>query len=911
MWPADLHPHPWLLQAKRTSAVQGGRILQWTPPAPLSIRLASPAMTLSGETLGDVSMGLTLASGATPAIRFDANGPGRSHLELDGSVETGLAAKFSGRVDASVRDMARFDDWLDAVSPGLASRLRNLPMRSLEVAGAVDVSRAGFSGRDLTLKADRSNFKGALAFTRAVGTEAARLFADLTSPALDLDGVPDLSGAATAATGLDLSLSLTARAVRLARFGEGVIDAGRIGMRLSKTGDDIRLENFTIANLGGAALNANGSLGAGGAQLDARLDATRLVELADLVKKVAPGATADAFASRAVSLSPARFNLKLAAAGLHDLRGSTLTLDATARGTTLKGSIRPNAGDPSNLQASLTLDSPDASMLLRQIGVDALPLTSAGRGALNLSASGDPTKGMDAKLDATIAGTSISYVGAIGQALGPSGDLRLRSANLAPLLQIVGIASPDPFGPSLPVELDGKVSRGDQRWTLAGLAGRIGPSRLSGDLALERGDDASKAFRASGMLRFDRLTLGNLAALVYGAPGGVRPGAVWSEARFAPGLSSPPETTVDLAVERFDLSGDFAASDARMQLGVAPGVVTLSGATMRIAGGTLGGSVVLRRDGQTAAASGQIDAQDLAVVRPWLAGRVAGKIEFTSTGASQQALIAGLAGGGSVAARDIRIPGADPDAVHRVVGLAEKDAIPAAEPDVRSALGLELPKAPLTLGARSFDATLASGVLRLTPSAGGPELALSVDLKSLSVDQRATLADPSPPKDWNEAAPQASIVWRGPLANPARAIDAASLGNALSIRAIARETARMQAFEADVRERAAFNRRVKALQFMRQRAQEIAAYEAEQARIAVEEERRRAAEAARLEREQKARDAAEAVRLDREQRAEADRLDRERRAAEAAQRAREHTPIVPPPAMTIPGAIDPSASGRY
>ena len=52
----------------------------------------------------------------------------------------------------------------------------------------------------------------------------------------------------------------------------------------------------------------------------------------------------------------------------------------------------------------------------------------------------------------------------------------------------------------------------------------------------------------------------------------------------------------------------------------------------------------------------------------------------------------------------------------------------------------------------------------------------------------------------------------------------------LATEAIARESERIENFEADVRERAAFNRRLKAERFLARRAAEIAAFEAAEER---------------------------------------------------------------------------------
>ena len=85
---------------------------------------------------------------------------------------------------------------------------------------------------------------------------------------------------------------------------------------------------------------------------------------------------------------------------------------------------------------------------------------------------------------------------------------------------------------------------------------------------------------------------------------------------------------------------------------------------------------------------------------------------------------------------------------------------------------------------------------------------------------------------------------RGPLAAPVRRIDDAALVAGLSSQAIARESDHIAAVEADIRERAFFNRVIKTEQYLDMRDREVKAYRAEQARLKVEADRKRVEDAA-------------------------------------------------------------------
>ena len=75
------------------------------------------------------------------------------------------------------------------------------------------------------------------------------------------------------------------------------------------------------------------------------------------------------------------------------------------------------------------------------------------------------------------------------------------------------------------------------------------------------------------------------------------------------------------------------------------------------------------------------------------------------------------------------------------------------------------------------------------------------------------------------------------LEAPKRQIDVSSLSAGLAAQAIARETDRISTMEADIRERAFFNRRLKGERFLDRRRQEIEDWQVEQQRLKGQAER--------------------------------------------------------------------------
>ena len=110
-----------------------------------------------------------------------------------------------------------------------------------------------------------------------------------------------------------------------------------------------------------------------------------------------------------------------------------------------------------------------------------------------------------------------------------------------------------------------------------------------------------------------------------------------------------------------------------------------------------------------------------------------------------------------------------------------------------------------------------------------------------STSLRAVVTGLTSPKYWSGAPPQANLTWKGPWPQLERRVDAAALASGLAAANIARDSERLAALDADIRERAFFNRRLKALEQERERERQRQIAEQQ----ASDDEKRRALEAAR------------------------------------------------------------------
>ena len=83
---------------------------------------------------------------------------------------------------------------------------------------------------------------------------------DLASDLLDVDGLPSLA-AANLIGDLDLSLSLRAGSLHIARVGETQIDSGSLALNLAKSGPNVTLKRLSVAGLDGASFDVEGATG--------------------------------------------------------------------------------------------------------------------------------------------------------------------------------------------------------------------------------------------------------------------------------------------------------------------------------------------------------------------------------------------------------------------------------------------------------------------------------------------------------------------------------------------------------------------------------------------------------------------------------------------------------------------------
>ena len=500
---------------------------------------------------------------------------------------------------------------------------------------------------------------------------------------------------------------------------------------------------------------------------------------------------------------------------------------------------------------------------MRQIGLVG-SASQGGAAHAEMRASGAWAAGYAVDASASLGGAALAWRGryaptAEGDEAGLFGSLKLEGGNVAPLAALFGVAPR--AGTIGPVAAEADVTRRGDSWNVSRISATVAGLKTTGALVYapppERAQalaapDLSRAEEAvggpaadtepppaaiSGQLTFDRLRLADLLALSLGPPQPPRPGANWSTARFAAPPLTPPSAAVRLNAGTIGLTDGLVAQGFSTSLRLDGGRLDLDDVAMKVGGDAVSGRVTLRRSGDMATLEGAVSAEPMLLKRKGFAGRVGGRFDFASTGKSPAALIAGLAGGGEVELSGAALPQSDPAALDRVVAAAQADGAEIDETNVAYAFGAALNKGALAIPGGPAPLSLSAGTIRLGPlafEAGQVQASLTAgfDLSSLALETQLALTEPAAGlKFWTGPPPSASVTVENALDAPTRRIEVAALSAGLATQAIGRESDRIANLEADIRERAFLNRRLKGERFLDRRDAEIEDWRAEQERL--------------------------------------------------------------------------------
>jgi len=559
----------------------------------------------------------------------------------------------------------------------------------------------------------------------------------------------------------------------------------------------VAVDRLSIEDFDGLTVRANGRIAAPIERPSGKIDFTLSTARADGLAVIA----AELFGADAARLArhiagPGRaLNISGTAMGA----GSAAGVEVTAKGSL--GDIDASLAANFDLltetlsEAYIALDARESSRLIALLGMNG-GLPSAGEATLELDFAAPGKGDLPITVRLSVPGATVNADGTLHlgteNRIEPKLDLRVDASDLRlPLAVAAHSGAADP----VPAEGTMRLARTADAFVFENIALRVSGVQVKG-LFSASGIDKPVV---GGKLAVERMELADLLGFSLGRARDAQ--NFWPAAQLAAGPLSTATGSVDFDVATLALSGPLPATAAKFKLKVGASDVSIEDFAGEFAGGKLVGQARFGR-GDTLAFDGRatLTSFDLArVLAPEPAksaarGRGDLTLSLAGSGATPMALAASLAGQGTITLQSLEVDRVDPNAVAAVFEVPEKNE-PKDEAGVVAVLSPALARAPLKIGKLEAPVIVAGGVARTgktRTSVGGVQIVAeaSIDLAKLIVDSAVELE--TAPAAGLTIRPGATVRWRGPVTAPERRIEAAALATAITLRAMERETKRIE-----------------------------------------------------------------------------------------------------------------------
>jgi hypothetical protein len=773
------------------------------PPIPAALELTAEQMVLGGRSLQNLAVELRTDAKSWAIDRLDVRAPGTTHVSLSGKTPA-AAGHFKGALTIESADPDALVMWLQGRSE-LTYRSQN-PFR---LNGDVGVAADSVTFENLKCEIDGGAVEGRIVLVHG-GSNGASLEAALKAERLELD-----SAAAFARAVLGPQGEWPERMQVVLEIGHAISAGQDLHPFTAKLGYDpkaMTLDALKIGEAGGVTLEGDGVFDRAAAtgKLALTSNAPSLSQLASAIAPVWPQLAARLNAVKSAP-GPARLKLVLAVdkeAGRSDRSHAlaSIDLDAPQFKGTATISAKPGAeslreGDLGKLlHGEVTVDtklsSEQGALLLALLGLDGVIAGRDGASQLHGSVTGIWGAPLRLKFDLTGAGFEAEAQGTADpfkttdlKAAQASLSLKARGLNLAPLFDL---KPTDKLAQD--IGLSSRVSLNNGKWTFDDIDGTVAGSRLRGRLAMTLGDER----KVEGELGLDALDLAPAFALIIGAAG--HDAAEPFNNAFVKGWRGQ----IAFQALRGVLPG---GSELRPFSGTVKGdgqSLVVDAIKGGIGGGEAGGNIEARQTANGLSLNARltlagVDGAALhyrALAMP--AGRASLQMTLASQGRSPSALTGAIAGNGTVTLEAARITGLDPRAFD--VAIRASDSGQATD-DVRLRKIVEpaLSGGALLVTSAQIPFTIRDGRLRVSATALSAEGVRAIvsggyDIPADQADIRATLAAPGAGPG-QASPPEIAIFAAGSPDALDRTVDVAALSSWLAVRAIDRETKRLDSME--------------------------------------------------------------------------------------------------------------------
>lgn len=764
-------------------------------PMAMQVDLSADQIALGGRPVKEFAAAFRGGNDAWTIDGLSFRAPGGTRFTASGALSgQGDAARFAGPINLESGDPAVLVSWLQGRGD-IALRTR----KPLRVAG-----QATIGGDGVSLQSMKADFDGGAVEGR-FAVSSARVDAALTAASLDLDAAGALLQAlggsrdnwpAEAHVALDATRGILA--------GQ---DVRPVAVEFTYGPNNVSIDRLKIGGVGGVTLNGQGAFDRAAATGKLNLDATApsLARFGEVIAPFAPAVAARLQAFNAPN-SNARIRLtadlaKAKGNGERPAARAVLDLD----GSGIKGSIVLTASPPISAVTGVDLEalaktdlaieskftSQQGQALLAFAGLDGIVAAGQGSGRFESSIKG--TWGGAAQFKAALSGNGLDAdaqgSGEIGTAQ-PKANVALvvRKANLAPLF---GTIEP------LSVSLTSKVAVVGDRLTFDNLDTIVGMSRVRGKLAVTRGDVVGIDGEI-GMNTIDLAALGGLALGTAGHPATEPLRRGWVQGWRGKIAFQSLQGNLPGGIELRPVSAVFRGDGQS---------IVLDELKAGIGGGQLTGSVEGRQtlDGLMVSARAQLAGVNGAALKyrhlAMPEGHVGLKATLMSHGRSLAALSGGLSGNGVVSLENAKIAGLDPRAFDAAIRAGDLDQV-ADDRKVKALVDPVLAQGALQVASAEIPFDIRDGRLRVgatTLDAGNARAVVSggYDITADQVHIRAALS--SNIDGTEKVRPEIQVFLHGTPDALDRDIDITSLSSWLMLRAIDRETKRLDRLQSGAR----------------------------------------------------------------------------------------------------------------
>lgn len=799
----------------------------------LDLSIAVDGMVLGGDSITNIDMALRIDQKGIGITRANAFLPGDATVRIKGTANLDYGGSFAGHINLDAKDAPHLLGWLESESSGRSSRVGDAKTMSIDTD--LSLSPFNFGASNLKLAIDKSMMTGLVTYNLPEQGTRGKLTAQFYSERLLLEQVPDARVVTSRLSGTDIELTIRADNVEVPRAAGS--QAGKMVLKASASENGVVIDALDIADLGGASVKASGRLTAAGEKIDLKIDAPNAAPLMALVKKLIPGNIPVYLSDRAKALSPLKMAIS-AERGADPLATIKFNFNGFASTTALngQGTIKRISNDP-DVAMKFDASTSDAAQALRQIGFDVVPLPLDGGAKLIGTIEGRYSQGLVVNLSSSAGGVALegNWRADLAQS-SLTGSLAIESSDLVPILQVLSLPVPDP-ALHMPVKLQSKFDLNGKQIKFNDLKGSWLKQNLGGALSLDM-----TLNRLEGRIEAEAISLGALASLGIGTIGAPIPGSIWSSARLAPPTAPPFDINIDLSIKRVDLALGKFAENAKAKLHWQQDGVEIREFDGALLKGRLTGSLTLRRQGALASyiLKAKSTALPIGAVMPnsQIDGLADLDIDGSGSGDALSTMVASFSGGGNLVITKGEATKLDLTALNTAAQKLDEGSDPIDGRKVRDVFASMLERNTLALGGTTASITLSNGVARIGPiqisrAPYSLQGTINADLRTMKFDSRFNLYTDQGPANWSGPNPQAGLAFRTNMQNAVeREIDVSTLTNILTTRQVSRELQRLEAqqkeqlrielLQYDQRERAFFEKRLKAGRDADERAKKLA-----------------------------------------------------------------------------------------